>query len=141
MTDFAIDSSTTYGTDVRWRTSKHGQAEARPGTLDVTKFIAGTHYNIGTRRDGVIPSGVALVFNTGTKLYEPWDPAVPAAKIAGYINDDAGVETYRRVGVAQSTTSTFALLVHGHIEAARLPVAAQRAGAAAAPTTGLFIYV
>lgn len=192
MTDFAIDSSqTTPRIDTRWRTSKHGQDNAQPGMLDLTKFVSGTHYNIGGRTDNVVPSGVAVVKNAAG-LYEPlvgdaWvtatayalgdriiidgavliattagtsdasAPTVPAAVggtvtdgtvvwtreagLAGFINDDEGVSLYRRVGVAASEKSTFALLVHGIIDADFLPVSAQAAVVKTINSTGSFIYV
>ncbi len=200
--DFAIDSSVTSPRiDTRWRASKHGQDSAQPGTLDLTKFVDGTHYNIGSRTDNVVPSGVAVEFNSTTGLYEPWNagahaaagtweattayavgarvklasgivlqattagtsgstaPTAPGAvggtvtdgtvvwtrqpeakPIAGFINDDQGIDLYRRAGVAKSTTGAFALLLHGIIEVAQLPVASQAAAVKAAPSTGSFIY-
>lgn len=73
--DFAIDSSVVSPRiDTRWRASKHGQDAAQPGTLDLTKFTSGTHYNIGSRTDNVIPSGIAVQFNGTSGMYEPWNP-------------------------------------------------------------------
>ena len=156
MTDFAIDSSRTAArVDTRWRTSTHGEDAARPGTLDLSKFISGTHYNIGGRADNVIPSGVAVQYNDSTKMYEPWVPGTPAVgepgdedyeaptgePIAGFINDDQGIDVYRRQGVAASTKSSFALLVHGIIETAFLPIAAQAAAVKDAQSTGSFVFV
>jgi len=200
--DFGIDTSTTAPRiDTRWRTSKHGQDNGQPGTLDLTKFVNGTHYNIGARTDNVVPSGVAVQFNASTGLYEPWNagahapageweateaytlgdrvevggvvlvvttagtsgsnaPAAPGAvggtvtdgtvvwtrdadrvPYAGFVNDDAGIDLYRRTGVAISTKGAFSLLVHGIIDASKLPVAAQASAVADAPSTGSFIYV
>lgn len=145
MTDYQIDTSvTTPRVDTRWRTSKFGKDHARPGTLDLEKFIEGTHYNIGSITDNVIPSGVAVTLNATSKLYEPWvaDADPEASKpLAGYINDDQGIDLFRRGGVAKSTKSSFALLVHGILDASRLPVVAQRTTVQTAPSTGNFIYV
>lgn len=191
--DFAIDTSTTEPRiDTRWRTSKHGQANGQPGTLDLNKFVEGTHYNIGSRKDNVIPSGVAVILNAAG-LYEPFNaaawaattayaigarvvlsngvvlvattagtsastaPAAPAtiggtqsdgtvtwtreAGFAGFINDDSGIDLYRRQGVEKSTKAAFSLLLHGIIDAAYLPVAAQRTTVKSAANTGSFIYV
>ena len=81
--DLTIDSSVTEARhDTRWRTSKHGQANGQPGTLDLTKFIEGTHYNIGGRKDNVIPSGVAVVLNGASGLYEPFGLGAWAATSA-----------------------------------------------------------
>lgn len=145
MTDFAIDTSTTSPrVDTRWRTSKFGKDHARSGTLDVTKFTAGTHYNIGGRTDNVIPSGVAVTLNAATGLYEPWVAAADRANdpvLAGYINDDQGIDVYRRAGVAASTKASFALLVIGILDATLLPVVAQRSTVKDAPELGQFTYV
>lgn len=139
MTDFSIDTVTTSPRiDTRWRTSKFGEDVARPGTLDLSKFVEGTHYNIGARKDNIIPSGVAVQLGAGG-LYEPWDGTTGV--LAGYINDDQGIELYRRAGVGKSTRSTFALLVVGIIDASYLPVVAQRTTVkAAANVSGKFVY-
>src|SRR4051794_22176353 len=104
MTDFGIDTFvTTPRVDTRWRTSKFGKDHARPGTLDLTKFVEGTHYNIGSISDNVIPSGVAVTYNATTKLYEPWATAAlpeDTPQLAGYINDDQGIDLFRRAGAA-----------------------------------------
>lgn len=145
MTDFAIDTSRTEPRiDTRWRASKFGQDHAQPGTLDLSTFVEGTHYNIGGRTDNVIPSGVALTKNATSGLYEPWTPGASAEdhpNLAGFINDDAGIELFRRTGVAKSTKAAFALLIVGGIDATRLPVSAQRAPVQVAPTTGLFTFI
>lgn len=145
MTDFTTDTSTTTArVDTRWRTSKFGKDHARPGTLDLSKFVDGTHYNIGGRTDNVVPSGVAVTKNAGTGLYEPWAPSAnpettPHPVLAGYINDDEGIAVYRRAGAAKSTKAAFALLVHGILDTAYLPIAGQASAVASAANTH-FIY-
>lgn len=142
MTDFTVDQSAFGGMDTRWRASKHGQANGRPGTLDIALFTSGTHYNIGNTLD-VIPSGVAVGKVTATGLYGPYDSAAVDGRetLAGFINDDEGIPVKRESGVT-STKSSFSLLVHGIINAALLPVVAQRTSVPAeTDVTGSFVYV
>lgn len=126
MSDFAITRTNTENrVDTRWRASQHGQFTAQPGTLDLTKFVDGTHYNIGSRKDNVIPSGVAVQLNSTSGMYEPWDPAaVEVAPIDGYINDNQGINVLRKDGT-ESPKAPFARLLHGFLEARFLPVQAQ----------------
>ena len=129
MTDFTVDSRVTGGIDTRWRASKHAQDAARPGTLNLSLFTSGTHYNIAGSAYGpdIIPSGVAVGKVTATGDYGPFDNAAFDGRevLAGFINDDEGVPVKRASG-ATSTKSTFARLVHGIVKASVLPVAAQR---------------
>lgn len=142
MTDFSVTSRATgENQDTRWRASSHGEDSARPGQLDPTKFIAGTHYNIGGKNDNVIPSGVAVV-KLGSGLYGPYVPAADPEDdqpvLAGYINDNAGVS----LGASPSSAKpTFALLVHGIVKASRLPIAAQREAVIGADATCSVTYV
>lgn len=146
MTDFTVDSSATGGIDTRWRASKHGQANGIPGTLDISAFVSGTHYNIPGNRYGadIIPSGVAVA-KAASGLFVPFDPAAgsegdPRRTFAGYINDDEGIPVKRASG-ATSAKSSFSLLKHGIIDAALLPVSAQRTQVKTATTTGNFTYL
>lgn len=127
--------------DTRWRASRHGQFTAQPGTLDVTKFVSGTHYNLGGRTDNVIPSGVAVEYNAVSKMYEPWNPAAGTVKpIAGYINDNQGIPTKRADGSA-SVKAGFARLLHGILDAKFLPIAAQVAAVKTAPTSAQISFI
>lgn len=135
MSDFqTTKSSFGRALDTRWRTGKHGEDGARPGQLDPTAFTAGTHYNLpGKPANNTIPSGTALQ-KLGSGLY---GPLVASGVLAGYVNDDYGVE----LGATPATAKpTFALLIHGVINPDFLPIAAQKALVAAADTTGLFTY-
>lgn len=130
--------------DTRWRASRHGQFTAQPGTLDVSKFVAGTHYNIGGRTDSVIPSGVAVQYNATSKMYEPWNPVgvgeADPLPIAGYINDNQGIATKRADGSA-STKAGFARLLHGILDAQYLPVASQAAAVKTAATSAQISFI
>lgn len=129
--------------DTRWRAQSHGENVAVPGQLDPTKFVSGTHYNLGGRNDNVVPSGVAL-YRLANGLYGPYDPDGGADAdaiervLAGYINDNEGVE----LGASPSSAKpTCAVLKHGVINHTVLPVTGQRASAPTAKTTGAFVYV
>jgi len=148
MADFAITSTHVDNpVDTRWRASHHGQTTAQPGTLDLTEFVEGVHYNIGGRTDFVIPSGVAVQLDKDSGMYVPWvpgtpaegdegepgyKPAVEAEPVAGFINDNEGVEIKRADGTV-SETSPFARLLHGFVDVAFLPVATQAAALKGAP--------
>lgn len=143
MTDFTVETKATAGQDTRWRAGRLGVDEARPGTLDISAFTSGTHFNITGSLYGadVIPSGVAVAKNAAGD-YVPFDPAAgsagdPRRVHVGFINDDAGIPTKRDSGAA-SAKSTFSLLVTGVIDTAKLPVAAQRAAVVTARNTTPF---
>jgi hypothetical protein len=141
MADFSV-TSTRVGekVDTRWRAGKHGQNSARSGQLDPSKFTSGTHYNIGGVTDNVIPSGVALGIITASGLYGPYDSTAVDGrnKLAGYINDDAGVSLGANPATAKPTV---AVLVHGIVKASLLPIAAQRAAVLTATATASIVYV
>ena len=138
--DFAITTRTVDAPhDTRWRASSHGEFVAQPGTLDLSKFISGTHYNIGGRTDNVIPSGVAVMRDAASGLFVPF-VAGDANVLAGYINDNGGVAVKRADGT-NSTKAAFARLLHGFIETRYLPVAAQRGIVAAAKTNVQISYI
>ena len=142
MADYNITSTSVDNpVDTRWRASSHGNNVAQPGTLDLTEFVEGVHYNIGDREDFVIPSGVAVQKDADTGMYVPWvpgtpaegeegdegyKPAVEAAPVAGFINDNLGVEIKRADGTI-SEKAPFARWMHGVVDASFLPVAEQAA--------------
>lgn len=138
MADFQVTTAVTgKKIDTRWRASAHGEDSARPGQLDPTAFVSGTHYNLNGATDNVIPSGTAVAL-LASGLYGPFDITAGTTgdarrKLAGFINDDGGVE----LGTSPSTSKpTFALLVHGLIRADLLPIAAQRTTVATAEAGG-----
>lgn len=140
MADFLVTDERTGDTiDTRWRASKHGQDVARPAQLDPTAFEAGVHYNLNGKTDGIIPSGTALS-KLESGLYGPFvgeGGEDGADNLAGFINDNTGV--------AMSAKPTCALLVHGLIKPAVLPIESQRnavqAAVDAGSTTGSFVCV
>ncbi|WP_100813020.1 hypothetical protein [Microbacterium lacus] len=147
MVDFQTTTSTVgKKLDTRWRAGKHGQESARPGQLDPTAFTAGTHYNIGGATDNVIPSGTAVAL-LASGLYGAYNSTAgsagdPRRKLAGFVNDDYGVELAPAGASTTGAKPTFALLVHGIVKKSRLPIQAQATTLAAAEAvTGSFIYV
>jgi hypothetical protein len=66
--DLSVVTTANEGSDYSWLRSRAGAIGAIPGTIDVTKLTAGTHYDAY----GVIPGGLALTLNPASGLYEPW---------------------------------------------------------------------
>ncbi|MDQ1113939.1 hypothetical protein QE418_003387 [Microbacterium testaceum] len=127
MTDFSITKQVTgEKIDTRWRAQRHGQEVTVPGTLDPSKFEA-----LGFKAGDVLPSGTALA-KLSSGLRGPF-VAGEGAVLDGYLNDDAGVVLTKQ--------PTCAVLKHGVIEIAYLPIAAQRATVKAAKTDGSYIYI
>lgn len=113
--------------DTRWRAGKLGESSDRPGQLDPTAFVSGTHYNLNGRTDNVVPSGVVLA-KLASGLYGPYDPTAGTTgdarrKIAGLIGDVEGVELG---DVPANSKPTFHLAVIAIVDPTKLPVVAQR---------------
>lgn len=144
MVDFQTTTSAVgRPIDTRWRAGKFGEGSEKSGQLDPTTFVAGTHYNLGGRTDNVVPSGVAVA-KLASGLYAPYDPTAgttgdPRRKLAGFIADVQGVE----LGATPSTSKpTFALAGIAEVNAALLPVVAQRTNLGTAEAVlGIFKYV
>lgn len=134
--DLGITSTYTGGSDQTWLASAHGLGNGQSRTLDLSKFIAGEHYDEQT---GVIPSGVALAEVTATGLYAPFvDGATDGTGVVdSYLIND---EPIYRPDRTKPATVIVAGAVHAFIHQNRLPVVAQRTTVAAATTTGLFTY-
>jgi hypothetical protein len=133
MSDISV-STTAYQVENRsWLLSPHG---TDPGTtpsitLDISAFTAASHYP-----DGFIPSGIVLGRITATGLYAPYDNAFDAdPATAGQQGDGREVAAgllFSAVKVPNTADTTIdvggALLVHGFVNAGRLPIAAGIAG-------------
>lgn len=114
-TFMSVESTQTYATDSRgWLWGPHG---TEPGTtpsitLDISKFTAGTHYP-----NGFIPSGTVLGKITASGLYGPYEPAAADGR-------QTAVGLLFSLVVPRTDTSKpigGALLVHGFVNAAKLP--------------------
>lgn len=105
--------------DQSWLASAHGTDTARTITLDTSTFTAGTHYP-----DGYFPSGLALGKITASGLYGPYDDTATDGTevLAGFLF----------TAVAAPSVDTIdpqaALLWHGAVLDAKLPVAVDSAG-------------
>ena len=110
-TDISVKRKTHPSTSRSWLTSSHGtEPGANPSiTLDLALFPENRRVN------GVIPSGIVLGKVAATGLYGPYDAtAVDGRQAAsGLLFDYARTDGATKVGGA--------LVVHGFVNAARLP--------------------
>lgn len=109
---FAVD-------DQSWLGSRHGVGECRSVTLDTSAFTAGTHYP-----NGIFKSGLPLGRITATGLYGPYDNAAADGRetLAGFLFSAVDAPSVNTVDVVG------AMLDHGKVVAAKLPVAVDTAG-------------
>jgi hypothetical protein len=112
----------TFGQDDQsWLASAHGTSNARTITLDTSTFTSGTHYP-----NGYFPSGLPLGKITATGKYGPYNDAAADGTevLAGFLMtavDAPSVNTIDPQG---------ALLWHGAVIEAKLPVAVNANGKA-----------
>ncbi|MCZ4066436.1 hypothetical protein O1W71_01975 [Microbacterium sp. H37-C3] len=129
MTDINDFTTRTFVTELpvstAWRTSKHGQDTGRPMQLDAAAFTgdAIAKYDMENGPVTVIKSGVAVAEKGD--LYVPWAPEATDGTevLAGFINNNQGV-IVRGDGAGAKPTAS--LLIHGIVDATRVPVPAQR---------------
>ena len=95
------------GGDDSWLGSRHGVAEAHPGTLNAAAFASATGVV-----DGVVPSGYPLV-DLGDGTFGPFSDGATQT-LAGFSIDDRDVSNGDEVT---------AVLWHGRIKVANLPIA------------------
>lgn len=128
--DLSVRSEVFAGDDQTWLGSARGTSSARSITLDTSAFTAGTHYP-----GGVFPSGLPLGQITTTGLYGPWDAASVdgRAVLAGFLLSPI------KAGASTAVDVVGALLDHGRIIAANVPVTFDPVTVADA--TGQFIFV
>lgn len=117
--DLSIRSETFAADDQTWLGSAHGTSSARSITLDTSAFTAGTHYP-----DGFFVSGLPLGKITATGKYAPYvDAAVDGTGVlAGFLLSPV------KAPAATTTDVVGALLIHGVIVEANLPVAIDAGG-------------
>lgn len=115
-------TSESFGQDDQsWLASAHGTSSARSITLDTSTFTAGTHYPAGH-----FPSGLPLGKITATGKYGPYSNAASDGTevLAGFLFtavDAPSVNTIDPQG---------AMLWHGAVIEAKLPVAVDSTGKA-----------
>ena len=118
MTDISVVTTASQVENRSWLLS--GPEGVGPGwtpsvTLDISKFVQGTHYP-----NGYIPSGTVLARVTATGLYGPYDSTA---------SDGREVVTGDRLGILfgsipvrpGSTKAGGAIVVHAAVDATKLP--------------------
>jgi hypothetical protein len=117
--DLSIRSETFAADDQTWLGSSHGTSSARSITLDTSAFTSGTHYP-----DGFFKSGLPLGKITATGKYAPYSNAASdgTETLVGFLLSPV------KAPAATTTDVVGALLIHGIIVEAKLPVAVDSAG-------------
>jgi hypothetical protein len=117
--DLSIRSETFDADDQTWLGSAHGTSSARSITLDTSAFTEGTHYP-----DGFFMSGLPLGKITASGKYAPYNGAAAdgTETLAGFLL------TPVKAPAATTTDVVGALLMHGFVVEANLPVAVDAAG-------------
>lgn len=123
--DLTLKSETFGQEDETWVGSAHGDDTTRGITLTTALFTPGTHYP-----QGFFLSGLPLGRVTATGRYGPYDSAASdgRAVLAGFLR--------RSVKAPAATTTPVggALLEHGRVVEARLPLPVDSAGKTSAGT-------
>ncbi|MFF4409808.1 head decoration protein [Streptomyces sp. NPDC001404] len=113
-----ITTTTHFQVGRPWLLSTHGSETNQTITLDVAKFTVDTHWVRGIKTvEARFKSGLPLARNKTSNLYEPYDPAATDGReiLAGFLATETAFNPgSARVGAA--------LLVHGLINAKKLPV-------------------
>lgn len=119
--DLSIRSETFAADDQTWLGSAHGTSSGRSITLDTSAFTEATHYP-----DGFFVSGLPLGKITATGKYAPYDDAAVngAETLVGFLLSPV------KAPAVTTTDVVGALLIHGIIVDANLPVAVDAAGKA-----------
>ncbi|ATL70776.1 head decoration protein [Nocardia terpenica] len=113
MTSITVRTIGTFvGENRSWLQSDHGAGpNEMPGiTLDISKFTFGTHYPTGFLKSGIVLGKV-----TTSGLFGPYDPAATDGREnpAGILFSSLPVQGNTRIGAA--------MMVHGFVDAAKLP--------------------
>lgn len=107
-----LSTETVGGGDTSWLGSDHGIFNGRTAVIDISTFTAGTHYP-----NGYIPSGLPVAEVGG--VLQPYDATegvtTGAGVLAGHVLFDVKVDG--------TTDVACALLDHGRVIAANLPIA------------------
>lgn len=118
MADLAIRTTgVTPDADYRWLRSKLGRDNAVSGTIDVSKLVAGTHYD---QRTGVVPCGLPLGRVTATGKLAPYkaDATDGTEILAGFLMEPEPLLTDLG-GLIED--AHVAVLVVGVIDVAHVP--------------------
>lgn len=109
-----------FGTDDQsWIASRHGLNNGKPVTLDVSLFTKSTHYP-----EGFFKSGIPLAKITATGKVGPYDSAATDGRgtLHGFLL------TSVKAPADPDTDVVGPCLLHGFVDAARLPVSLDDAG-------------
>lgn len=130
--DLSIRTETFGQSNQSWLGSAHGTSNARPCTLDVSAFTAGTHYPAG-----YFPSGLALGKITATGLYGPYDDSKSdgTQTLVGFLLDDVKASAVNTIDVQG------ALFEHGRVIVANLPIPSSVDAAGKTDLKGQIIFV
>lgn len=141
MVDLTTIVSSTGGRDQTWLASDHGLSSGQTRTLDITKFVSGTHYDATLK---VIYSGIALAKITASGLYGPYDTTQTDGRQLVLDSFLLFEEPLILPNGATSAKAAVAVIQHALINTPNLPIAAQRAGGASdvttATTIGKFVF-
>lgn len=109
--------------DQSWLGSAHGLDSTESITLDTSTFTAGTHYDV---LGGRFTSGIPLAKITTGGKYGPYDNAASDGRetLVGFLYSEVGVPDLATVDPSG------ALVWHGKVVEARLPIAVDAAGKA-----------
>lgn len=103
-----------------WLPSRHGTDATDTITLDITKFTAGTHYDVANYlvRENRMHDGIPVGKLTASGLYAPWTVGASDGSqvLAGFIYAPA-------LFWPGSTKCSAAMFWHGSVTVAKLPVA------------------
>lgn len=115
--------------DQSWLGSEHGTSSARSITLDKSAFNSGTHYP-----DGYFKSGIPLGRITASGLYGPYTSGATngTQTLAGFLFTAVPVRT------SADVDPVGAMLDHGRVVEARLPVPVDAAGKTSVGTRIIF---
>lgn len=107
--------------DQSWLGSAHGTDAARTVTLDTSAFTAGTHYP-----NGYFPSGLPLAKITATGKYGPYNDAAADGTevLVGFLLCAVDAPSVNTIDVGA------AMLDHGRVVEAKLPIAVNANGKA-----------
>jgi hypothetical protein len=115
-----MTTTETVTADRRWLRNLHGSGMNATITLDVSKFTVSTHYTAATATNpyNVFKSGLPLGKITASGLYAPYASGASDGTqvLAGLLATDTSFNP-------AVTKVAGALLVHGDVDTAKLPVA------------------
>jgi hypothetical protein len=121
----------SWGTQAQhWIASRHGLNNCKAATLDVSAFTANTHYP-----NGELLSGLPIAKLTASGKYVPYNGAGSggAENLAGFLLSNVPVVPGQDIDVVG------AILLHGMVATANLPIAVDAAGQA--DVAGRIIFV